>query len=179
MASSLSLQHCTTDFFFWILSFLSSQLSEPVQHSLTNNNSSYCGVPCGTIKIPSESSICLPAMPAVSQPSWATSIPLLQCIIHEPPNSAEDSPGDSQAQQCRTAQGGKCCTWSLGDICRGRGACDTVPRVSQCLSDLRVTLITSLLCWDFPSSAVSQEDTHVFFKCPFSFRLVKDNCGVL
>lgn len=85
--------------------FLSSQLSEPAQQCLTNNNSTYRSVPCGTIKIPSESSICLPAMPAVSQPSWATSIPLLQCIIHEPPNSTEDSPGDSQAQQCRTARG--------------------------------------------------------------------------
>lgn len=92
-------------YIFLACHFLCSQLSKPVQVCLTNNNSTYRAVPCGTIKIPSESSICLPAMPAVSWPSWATSVPLLQCIIHEPPNSTEDSPGDSQAQQCRTALG--------------------------------------------------------------------------
>ena len=91
-----SLGRCTTELFFDLVIFLhSSQLSKPVQQCLTNNNSTYRHVPCGTIKIPSESSICLPAMPAVSRPSWATSVPLLQYIIHEPPNSAEDSPGDS------------------------------------------------------------------------------------
>lgn len=44
-------------------------------------------------------------MPAVCRPSWATPIPLPQCIIHEPPSSGEDSPGDSGVQQCRTAMG--------------------------------------------------------------------------
>lgn len=101
-----SLGRWTTDSLLDHDIFLSVQLSEPTRQCLTNNNSSYRSVPCGTIKIPSESSICLPAMPAVSRPSWAKSIPLLQCIIHEPPNSTEDSPGDSQAQQCRTAWGG-------------------------------------------------------------------------
>lgn len=84
-------------------------------------------------------------MPAVCRPSWATSIPLLQCIIHEPPNSAEDSPGDSRAQQCRTAQGGEdivreaCSTFVRGEVT------DLRYRVSWGFCDLRVTRRTHCL----------------------------------
>lgn len=83
-------------------------------------------------------------------PSWATSIPLLQCIIHEPPNSTENSPGDSRAQQCRTALG-EMLYMNLGGV---GGACDTKPQVSQGFSDLRVILIMSFFLWDRPPSRI-------------------------
>lgn len=54
--------------------------------------------PCGTIKIPSESPICLPAMPAVHVPFLGLrQSPLLLCIIHKLPDNFGDLPGDSWA----------------------------------------------------------------------------------
>ncbi|KAF5902516.1 Uncharacterized protein DAT39_007738, partial [Clarias magur] len=54
-------------------------------------------VPCRTIKIPSESPICLPAMPAVRVPFLSScQSPWLPCIIHQPRDCVQDSPGTSQ-----------------------------------------------------------------------------------
>lgn len=58
--------------------------------------------PCGTIKIPSESPICLPAMPAVHVPFLGLrQSPLLVCIIHKLPDDFRDLPGDSWAWEWR------------------------------------------------------------------------------
>lgn len=65
--------------------------------------------PCGTIKIPSESPICLPAMPAVHVPFLGLrQSPLLLCIIHKLPDNLGDLPGDSWAWERRRMQ------WSSG-----------------------------------------------------------------
>lgn len=54
--------------------------------------------PCGTIKIPSESPICLPAMPAVHVPFLGLrQSRLMLCIIHKLPDNIGDLPGDSRA----------------------------------------------------------------------------------
>lgn len=82
---------------------LSTQLREPGLRLLTNNNSAYRSTPCGTIKILSECSICLPAMPAVpvallghvySSATMYNSRATTQLQTH----STEGSPGDSQDQ---------------------------------------------------------------------------------
>lgn len=53
--------------------------------------------PRGTIKIPSESPICLAAMPAVLMPFLGLrQSSLLLCIIHKPPDSIGDLPGVSR-----------------------------------------------------------------------------------
>lgn len=72
-------------------------------------------VPCRTIKILSESPICLPAMPAVRVPFLGSCQSLqLPCIIHESQDSVQDSPGASQSQR-RSMTVGKMllCPWPI------------------------------------------------------------------
>lgn len=66
--------------------------------------------PWGTIKIPSESPICLPAMPAVHVPFLGLrQSPLLLCIILKLPDNFRDLPEDSWASESRRMEQSSWC----------------------------------------------------------------------